>query len=182
MTARLPSELGRGWREQLYARFLPPEERQYFERAEEISARGLGNAEERAPVSRWAREVTRAMHLAGVPMLARTDAGSSGIFWGIGLHQELELLVSAGLTNADALRAATLGPAEYLERTDELGTVEQGKAADLVLLEANPLEDIRNTQRISAVVARGRLFDRAALDQLLVEAERAAQEPAQSVQ
>lgn len=84
--------------------------------------------------------------------------------------------MAAGLTEAEALRAATLGPAQYLGATDSLGTVEAGKAADLVLLDANPLEDIANTQRIRAVVTRGRLFDRAALDALLAEVERAAQE------
>jgi imidazolonepropionase-like amidohydrolase len=177
MTARLPSELGMGWREDPHARFLSPEERRYFELEEETYARDLGDAEEQAPVSRWARQATGVMHRVGVPMLAGSDAGASGIFWGIGLHQELELLVSAGLTAADALRAATLGPAEFLGATDSLGTVEPGKVADLVLLEANPLEDIRNTQRITAVVANGRLLDRAALDELLTEAERAANRP-----
>jgi imidazolonepropionase-like amidohydrolase len=100
-------------------------------------------------------------------MLAGSDAGETGIFWGIGLHQELELLVSAGLTEGEALRAATLGPAEFLAGTDSLGTVEAGKIADLVLLDANPLQDISNTQRISAVVLNGRYFDRNVLDAML---------------
>jgi ketosteroid isomerase-like protein len=182
MTGRLPSELGRGWREDPYARFLPPEERRYFEWAEETYARDLGDAEEQAPVSRWVREVTRAMHRAGVRMLAGSDAGETGIFWGISLHQELELLVSAGLTAADALRAATLGAAEFLEATDSLGTVEVGKLADLVLLDANPLDDISNTQRIAAVVLGGRYLDRAALDELLERAERAADPDRQVVE
>ncbi|MGI9037469.1 MAG: multicopper oxidase domain-containing protein [Gemmatimonadota bacterium] len=84
------------------------------------------------------------------------------------------MLVSAGFTETEALRAATLGPAEFLDAADSLGTVEAGKLADLVLLAANPLDDIANTQRIEAVVARGRLFDRAALDALLEEAASAA--------
>lgn len=174
MTARLPNELGAGWREDPYARFLPPQERGWFEREEEAHTNDLGDAEEQAPVSRWGREVTMAMHRAGVPMLAASDAGAAGIFWGIGLHRELELLVSAGLTEAAALRAATLGPAEFLEATESLGTVDAGKVADLVLLEANPLEDISNTQKIAAVVLRGRYLDRKALDALLAGAERAA--------
>lgn len=176
MVERLPSELGRGWREDPYARFLHPDERRYFERAEGIYARDVGDPAERAPHSRWVREVTRTMHRAGVRMLAGTDAGETGIFWGIGLHQELELLVSAGMTEAEALRAATLGPAEFLEANESLGTVEVGKVADLVLLEANPLEDITNTLQIAAVVTRGRLFTRNALDELLAGAERAVQE------
>jgi hypothetical protein len=114
------------------------------------------------------------MHRAGVRMLAGSDSGVPGVFWGIGLHQEMELLVSAGLSEADVLRAATLGPAEFLAGTDSLGTVEAGKLADLVLLDANPLTDISNTQRISAVVLNGRYLDRDALDAMLADAEAAA--------
>lgn len=93
---------------------------------------------------------------------------------GFPLHDELAIFVEAGLTPLEALRTATLNPARYLEATDSLGTVEAGKLADLVLLEANPLEDIANTQRIRAVVLNGRLLDRDALDALLTVAERAA--------
>ncbi|MDQ3516691.1 MAG: amidohydrolase family protein, partial [Gemmatimonadota bacterium] len=91
-----------------------------------------------------------------------------------GLHDELVLMVEAGLSPLDALRAATLGPARYLAATDSLGTVAPGKLADLVLLDANPLEDIRNTARIRAVVLNGRLLQRADLDALLRAAETAA--------
>jgi imidazolonepropionase-like amidohydrolase len=74
----------------------------------------------------------------------------------------------------EALQAATLNAARFLGLEKDLGTVKQGKVADLVLLEANPLEDIHNTQKISAVVVNGRLLDRKALDGLLAEAEAAA--------
>jgi imidazolonepropionase-like amidohydrolase/ketosteroid isomerase-like protein len=174
MVARLPSELGAGWREDRYARFLIPEERRFFESAEEAYARDLGDPEERAPVSRWVRQTTRFMHRAGVRMLAGSDAGDPGVFWGISLHQELELLVDAGLTEAEALRVATLGPAEFLGATDSLGTVEAGKLADLVLLDANPLEDISHTQRIAGVVLNGRYLDLQELDVLLAQAEAVA--------
>lgn len=110
----------------------------------------------------------------GVPILAGTDAPNPWTLPGFGIHDELELLVEAGLTPLQALRAATLNPARFLGRTDALGTVDEGKLADLVLLGANPLEDISNTQQIRAVVADGRLYDRAALDGILSEAERAA--------
>lgn len=174
MVARLPGEFGKGWREDPYVRFLPPDERQYFEWEEEVHARDLGNMEEREPISRWVRKMTKSMHRAGVPLLAGSDAGSSGVFWGISLHQELELLVDAGLTEAEALRTATIRPAEFLKATDSLGTVEEGKLADLVLLNANPLEDISNTQKIQAVVLNGRYFDRQELDEMLEKAEQAA--------
>jgi imidazolonepropionase-like amidohydrolase len=90
------------------------------------------------------------------------------------LHDELGLLVEAGLTPMQAIQAATLTPARVLNKATDLGSIEIGKLADLVLLDANPLEDIRHTQRIRAVVFDGKLLDRAALDRLLADAERAA--------
>src|SRR5262249_6152228 len=87
---------------------------------------------------------------------------------GFSLHDELMLLVAAGLTPAEALRAATLDPARFLGLNETLGTIDTGKVADLVLLDGNPLEDIRNTQRIDAVIANGRLFERKSLDRMLV--------------
>jgi hypothetical protein len=98
------------------------------------------------------------MHNAGVMILAGTDAGQGAIRPGETLHQELELLVAAGLTPAEALRSATLEPARYLDATDSLGTVEPGKIADLVLLDANPLADIRNTRKIAAVISAGKFL------------------------
>jgi len=89
---------------------------------------------------------------------------------GLSVHEELEWLVAAGLTPAEALAAATVGPARFFGEEDLAGSVAVGKRADLVLLEANPLDDIRNTRRIRAVVAAGRLYDRAALDALLQQA------------
>jgi imidazolonepropionase-like amidohydrolase len=93
---------------------------------------------------------------------------------GLSLHEELAMLVDAGLTPLDALRTPTVNAARVLGMTDSLGTIEAGKLADLVLLDANPLEDIGNTQRIAAVVLNGRYLDRQALDGLLTAAERAA--------
>lgn len=112
------------------------------------------------------------LHRAGVGILAGSDLPG-----GFPLHDELKLFVQAGLSPLDALRTATLNPARYLQATDSLGTVAQGKLVDLVLLDANPLEDIANVARIRAVVLNGRLFDRSALDTLLKEVEdRTAQE------
>jgi imidazolonepropionase-like amidohydrolase len=101
-----------------------------------------------------------------VSLLAGTDAGALYTYPGSSLHDELAQLVRAGLPPAAALRAATLGPAEFLGATDSLGTVAAGKVADLVLLDADPLADIRSTRSIHAVVLRGRLFGRAELDAL----------------
>src|SRR5262249_5358803 len=99
------------------------------------------------------------------------------IFPGFSLHQELELFVRAGLTPMQALETATRNPAEFLGRQADLGTVDKGKLADLVLLDANPLEDIANTRKIRAVVLAGKYFDRRALDRMLKGVEEAAKLP-----
>jgi imidazolonepropionase-like amidohydrolase len=106
-------------------------------------------------------EVVRQMHRAGIALLAGTDIAADRPV-GTTLHRELELLVEAGLTPAEALRTATIEPARVLGVDDQLGTVEPGKLADLVLLAANPLDDISNTRRIEAVVSRGRIVSRSA--------------------
>jgi imidazolonepropionase-like amidohydrolase len=114
-------------------------------------------------------ELVRLHYEAGVTLLAGTDVGVPLVAPGFSLHEELMRLVDAGLTPLGALQTATLNPAQVLGLSDSLGTVNTGKLADLVLLDANPLEDIRNTQKIRAVVANGRLFRRADLDRLLAE-------------
>jgi imidazolonepropionase-like amidohydrolase len=93
---------------------------------------------------------------------------------GFSLHDVLALYAVNGMSPLAALQTATLNPALALHATDSLGTVEAGKLADLVLLDADPLVDIQNTTKIRAVVANGRYYDRAALDRLLLQAERAA--------
>jgi imidazolonepropionase-like amidohydrolase len=106
---------------------------------------------------------------AGVSVLAGSDTPNPWVIPGFGLHDELELLVKAGLTPLQALQSATLSPARFLHRTDELGTVGIGKLADVLVLDANPLEDITAIRRIRAVIADGRLYRRADLDRLLDE-------------
>ncbi|MBL8179819.1 MAG: amidohydrolase family protein [Bryobacterales bacterium] len=103
-------------------------------------------------------QVVGQLHRTGVGILAGTDAGNRGSEPGDSLHRELELLVEAGLTPLEALQSATRNAAWFLGKQKEWGTIEKGRAADLVLLEANPLEDIRNTRRIAAVVLRGRVL------------------------
>jgi imidazolonepropionase-like amidohydrolase len=116
-------------------------------------------------------DLVMAMHRAGVGILAGTDTGALDCFPGFSLHDELVLLVQAGLTPLEALQSATRDPARCLGRSNDLGTIEQGKLADLLLLDANPLDDIRNTTKIAAVIANGQLLTRTALDQKLKEIE-----------
>jgi imidazolonepropionase-like amidohydrolase len=119
--------------------------------------------------------LVRAMRQAGVPFLAGTDTpGVPYVFPGFSLHDELALLVAeAGFTPLEALQAATRDPARFLGREKDLGTLEPGKLADLVLLDADPLADIHNTTKIAAVVANGRLLPRQELDRMLADVEAA---------
>ena len=100
---------------------------------------------------------------AGIPIVLGTDTGFSGVLLGISTQLELSLLVEAGLKPNDALRAATINAARMIGREKELGTVEPGKLADLVMLDANPLEDIRNVIRVYRVIKGGEVYDPAQL-------------------
>jgi imidazolonepropionase-like amidohydrolase len=116
-------------------------------------------------------DIVRKLHAAGVPFLAGTDTPAGvDVIPGFSLHAEMQRLVDAGFTPLEALQTATINPARFLGRTADLGTVEEGKIADLVLLDANPTQDIRNTRRIAGVVLNGRYFSRADLDKLLRDA------------
>lgn len=120
-------------------------------------------------------EVVNAMHHAGIEFLAGTDTPPGVyVFPGFSVHEELQRFVAAGFTPIEALQTATLNPAKFLGMNDRLGTIEEGKLADLVLLNANPLDDIRNTQKIAGVIANGRYFSRADLDKMLAGVETAA--------
>lgn len=114
------------------------------------------------------------MHRAGVGILAGTDSAVPYAFPGFSLHDELQLMVEAGLTPMEALQAATRNPAIFLGESDARGTVEKGKIADLVLLDANPLEKIANTKKIHAVVVHGRLIAKADRQEILRMLESAA--------
>ena len=116
-------------------------------------------------------EIVGAMRRAVVKFLAGTDAGNPFCFAGFSLHDELGLLVQAGLTPMEALQAATYNAAEFLGLTDSLGTIEAGKIADLVVLDANPIDDIANTRKIAAVVVDGKYYPRSSLDEMLAKIE-----------
>ena len=111
--------------------------------------------------------VVAQMESSGVPILAGTDSAAPYVIPGFALHEELALLVKAGLSPMQALQAATKDPADFLGKGATQGTIEAGKNADLLLLDADPLEDIRNTRRIRAVILGGRLLDRSTLDKFL---------------
>jgi len=121
-------------------------------------ARGIFGVEEK---------LVGGMYRAGVPLLAGTDAMNPYCLPGFSLHDELALLVESGLSPLAALQTATINPARFLHRTSELGSVEAGKSADLVLLRADPLVDIRNTTQIEAVWLHGQYFNHAAILGLL---------------
>ena len=129
----------------------------------------------RAGLMRASLQIVGKMNAAGVPILAGTDTTAPFVFPGFSLHEELALLVQAGLTPMQALQAATKLPAEFLGNLQTQGTIEQGKFADLVLLDASPLDDIHNTQKIRAVILRGKLLDTAFLDELLTKEKKFAQ-------
>ena len=112
------------------------------------------------------------MQKVGIGILAGTDTPNPYVYPGFALHDELGLLVSAGLSPMEALQAATRNPAIFLGMGDSLGTIEKGKVADLVLLDADPLVDIENTRKIDTVVLAGKMFARPALDSILTRVKR----------
>jgi imidazolonepropionase-like amidohydrolase len=124
------------------------------------------------PIPALELQNVRLANEAGVVLLAATDVDIPLGVPGLSLHEELVRLVEAGLTPLAALQAATRNPSRVLHMDDSLGSIEAGKLADLVVLDADPLKDIRNTQRIRAVVANGRLYRRGDLDRLLLPADR----------
>jgi hypothetical protein len=153
----VPEAVQEEWAEVGRLRRLPPPEQVCLKRAFSAHLQMVG-----------------AMRHAGARFLAGTDVGNGYLYPGFSLHDELALLVEAGFTPLEALQTATIHPAEFLGWADTLGTIEPGKLADLALLEADPLEDIRNTRRITAVVVNGRLLERDGLDELLGAAAAAA--------
>jgi Amidohydrolase family len=128
-------------------------------------ARGIFSDDER---------ITGALFRSGVPIMAGTDAMNPFCFPGFSLHDELALLVESGLTPLAALQSATINPAKFMRRTADLGTVEAGKTANLVLLRADPLADIHNSTQIEAVWLEGQYFDKPALAAMLEKAKEMA--------
>jgi imidazolonepropionase-like amidohydrolase len=134
---------------------IPPPLNRLFSNA---GTAGIDAAGARARVERGLR-VVKALHDAGVPIVAGTDEGIPGH----SVHREIELYVEAGLTPLEALQAATIVPARAMRMETELGTIQRGKRADLVVLTANPLDDIHNIRQVRWTIRGGKIYDAAAL-------------------
>jgi len=118
-------------------------------------------------VAEWSLALVGRMHAQGVPIGAGTDTPIAYGLPGYSLHTELERLVEAGLTPLEAIESATVRPAEFLLLQDKMGTIEAGKRADLVLLNADPLQNISNTRTVVTVVSKGVVLGREQLDEAL---------------
>ena len=130
---------------------------------------------ERKRVLEESAKVVGLANSLGVTILAGTDLAAGYVYPGFSLHNELIMLVEAGLTPHEALQAATINPAKLFPAL-QVGTIAPGQRADLLLLEANPLQDIRNTQKIRAVILRGEVLSKPDLEKLLVQAAKFAKQ------
>lgn len=117
--------------------------------------------------SEWCLDMVDKINKKGIPIMAGTDCPIFFLTPGLSLHEELVVLVESGLTNIEAIESATLNPAKYFDLHDELGLVKEGFIADLLLLEANPLDNIQNTKKINSIIKNGKLYGRGDLDQML---------------
>ena len=119
---------------------------------------------------RWNFNVVGQMHEAGVKFLAGTDCPAFPDYTpGFCLHLELYAMVLAGLSPLEALQTATINPAQFFDITDDFGSIEVGKFADMVLLDDDPLVDIKNCRCIASIISRGKHFDRETLDGMLAD-------------
>jgi imidazolonepropionase-like amidohydrolase len=160
------------------AKYVPAEwkEKTWKKFTEEVQADFNGDTlETRKKFIEKELEVVQLLHKSGAPFLAGTDTPPGVyIFPGFSLHEELQRFVAAGFTPLESLQTATLNPARFFGMLDQLGAIEKGKLADLVFLDANPLEDIRNTQKVSGVLLHGRFLSRSDLQKILQQVEEAA--------
>src|SRR5918995_4009026 len=105
-------------------------------------------------------QLTKMLHDSGVKILSGSDIPNLELVPGGSLHRELELLVEAGINTSDVIKIATKNGAEALDLINQTGTIEPGRQADILILSANPIEDIENTKRIDAVISNGRIIER----------------------
>ncbi len=149
---------------------MPPEMRKLYLAAREKYWSQAASEERRMRYVEVRNRLVKAIADSGGKIMAGSDTPEWFFGYGWTIHRELESLVAAGLTPHQALAAATRNPAEFLRASKEWGTIEKGKRADLLLLDGNPLEDIRNTSRIEAVVLGGRWLDREERERMIAEA------------
>ena len=165
---------GRDFQEDERLRYVPAYIRAIWKKSWWHETRTARQKAWQARAYAFLEDAAKEMHAAGVGVLAGSDSANPYTYPGFSLHDELARLVDAGLSPAEALGAATTAPAEFLGRQDEMGSVEEGKLADVVILDADPLADIQNTRAVHAVVANGRLFPRDELRRMLEAAAAAA--------
>jgi hypothetical protein len=149
---------------------MPAELRKLYLGAREKYWSQAASEERRLRYVEVRNRLVKAIADSGGKIMAGSDTPEWFFGYGWTVHREMESLVAAGLTPYQALAAATRNPAEFLRASQEWGTIEKGKRADLLLLEANPLEDIRNTAQIEAVSVGGRWLDRAERERMIEEA------------
>lgn len=149
----------------LVERWTTPESNYYYKRT---SPEFIANVES---LIEFQKKLIKAFNEAGVPIVAGTDSGITGVLAGFSLQDELELMVEATMTNEETLISATRLPAEWLGIDKEVGTVEIGKYADLILLDADPLDDIKNTRSINGVFVNGTWINKKKIESLLFKLE-----------
>ncbi|MFP5286765.1 MAG: amidohydrolase family protein [Thermoanaerobaculia bacterium] len=156
------------------SRYATPPLKRYWDETFPLAPRDRDpeNVARRTQFVEIGKGMIRAMHEAGVGIVVGSDLAGRDVLPGFSVHDEIALLAASGLSPTEALRAATSEAARLLDVTDSVGTIAPGKAADLVLLDGDPLADAKNVGRISAVVLRGKLLERADLDRLLQAAIR----------
>jgi imidazolonepropionase-like amidohydrolase len=149
--------------------FFPPKLRESRHTARTRFWTSPPTQERREKYIRIRNQIVKGIHDAGGKIMAGSDTPELFLLYGFTLHRELKSLVEAGLKPYAALEAATRNPAEFLNALSESGTIERGKRADLILLDANPLEDISNSEKRSGVMVRGRWMPEAELKKMLDE-------------
>ncbi len=165
MTNETPAETLAVMPEMRY--WLPNQVRAWVLNKQNLVGTGTYSMDQRRAFVRARRDALLALHKAGVRFLLGSDSPQIWNVPGFSTHRELEALVATGLTPYEALRTGTVNIAEYLGEPTTSGTVAVGRTADLVLVDGDPLRDVRNAARISGVVTRGRYLDKAAIDRSL---------------
>jgi hypothetical protein len=140
------------WRETY--QYLPEKARNNWQEGS-IKSTNLAITDNALIFDKWSLNLVNIMNQEGVKIIAGTDTPIGYLTPGFSLHKELELLFEAGMTAREVLRSATITPAEFLNMENQMGTIVEGKLADLVILNSNPLESVSNTQDIHMVISKG---------------------------